>query len=148
MFRRSRLLCVALLVFCAACAAHQADVQSLPSETFSGHVTTSESGAWFTPCGSAPESPKWWVTYIGTSVEQAARAKASGLLGSERTFVRWSAARTDERRVGPGGPALLVRDILEVRAPRADDCTGIAQYRLIVTKPTFVLVSLSRLRIG
>jgi hypothetical protein len=109
---------------------------------FSGHVTTSESGTWFTPCGSAPESAKWWVTYTGTSLEQAARAKASGLLGTDRTFVRWSAARTDERRIGPGGPALLVRDIVEVRAPRADDCSVTAQYLELSESLHFVLVSL------
>jgi hypothetical protein len=46
-----------------------------------------------------------------------------GLLAmNERAFGHWRAFRTDERLVGPGGPALLVRDIFEIRAPREDDC--------------------------
>ena len=82
-------------------------------------------GTWFTPCATAPGGAKWWVTFTGASVQQADGAKASGLLATgERAFARLSAARTDEQRVGPGGPALLVRDILEIRAARHDDCAG------------------------
>lgn len=125
MIRNSLLVscCSALLL--GGCAAHQMDSQRLPVEMFSGHVTRSPTGVWFTPCASSDPSAKWWVTWTGTSVEQAERAKASGLMADgERAFVRWRASRTDERTVGPGGPALLVREILEIRAPRADDCAG------------------------
>ena len=109
-----------VLVLTAACASHQMSAQKTPAETFAGHVTTSADGTWFTRCGDT--GSKWWVTFTEASVEQAQRAKAAGLLGSEPTFVRWKAARTDERQVGPGGPALLVREIDEVRASRPDDC--------------------------
>ena len=57
-------------------------------------------------------------------MKQVADAKAAGLLrDNERTFVRWRASRTDEKLVGPGGPALLVRDIFEVRAAASSDCS-------------------------
>jgi hypothetical protein len=65
------------------------------------------------------------VTYVDKAVRQAADARTAGLLGdNERTFVRWRASRTDEKLVGPGGPALLVRDIFEVREPSSSDCTS------------------------
>ena len=107
----------------AACAARQGDLPPLPVEPFFGHVTTTPTGTWFVPCGSATGSQRWWVTYVDASVRQAADAKKAGLLATnERTFVRWRASRTDERLTGPGGPALLVRDIFEIRAPRGNDC--------------------------
>ena len=113
--------CAALLL--GACAASTMDTQQLPVEIFSGHVTAGPTGVWFTPCAAAADSVKWWVTFTGESVQQAERAKASGLMASgERTFVRWRASRTDERHAGPGGPSLLVREILDIRAPRTDDC--------------------------
>jgi invasion protein IalB len=113
-------VCAVTLI--AGCAAHEVNTQKTPAEPFSGHVSVSaDGGAWFTRCGDAAGS-KLWVTFTEKSVEQAQRAKAAGLLGSDPTFVRWMASRTDGRQVGPGGPALLVRDIAEVRAPRADDC--------------------------
>lgn len=122
----ARVLLVAAGVLCGACAAHRVDTSRLSEEAFSGHVTTSTSGTWFTPCGPASDSPKLWVTFTGASVQQAQSARASALLSPDGgpTFVRWRASRTDEAHAGPGGPALLVREILETRAPRADDCTG------------------------
>lgn len=106
----------------AGCATRQIEPMNLPVETFAGHVVTTSAGSWFTPCGSDP-STRWWVTYVDTAVGQANEAKKSGLLeDSDRTFVRWRASRTDEKLVGPGGPALLVRDIFEIRAPSSSDC--------------------------
>ena len=69
---------------------------------------------------------KFWVTFTGASVQQAESAKTSKFFTPDGgpTFVRWRASRTDGGQVGPGGPALLVREILESRVPRADDCTG------------------------
>lgn len=115
-------LALSLALICAGCAARQVDTSRLPVEAFVGHVLTTGDGSWFTPCGSA-EGVRWWVTYVDTAVRQAREAKATGLLTpGQRAFVRWRASRTDERLVGPGGPALLVRDIFEIRAPTADDC--------------------------
>ena len=116
---------LAVLLACSlaiGCATTQADIPSLPIEPFSGHVITTANGTWFTPCGSS-DSVRWWVTYVDASVRQANDAKKNGLLAlDERAFVRWRASRTDDRLVGPGGPALLVRDIFEIRAPKPNDC--------------------------
>ena len=121
-----------VMILTGACAARQGEVPPLPVEPFAGHVTTTADGAWFVPCGSADDSQRWWVTYVDASVRQAADARKAGLLTINRpAFVRWRASRTDERLTGPGGPALLVRDIFEIRAPTANDCgarrTGWAQ---------------------
>jgi hypothetical protein len=116
--------CLAVLL-CTGCAAHESGVQTLPSEPFSGHLTEAGDGTWFTPCAVTDNTAKMWVTFIGAAVDQAQRAKSSGVLASgQSAYVRLSAARTDERLAGPGGPALLVRDIAEIRAARADDCAG------------------------
>jgi hypothetical protein len=121
--RRRVLTALCFLLLTWACATHRADVAQLPIETFSGHVTMTPKGTWFTPCGSAGTA-RWWVTYVDAAVAQAENAKASGRLTSgERLFVRWRASRTDERLAGPGGPALLVRDIFELRAARSADCS-------------------------
>jgi hypothetical protein len=117
---------LAALLFSASvvvsCAARQGEPSQLPIEPFSGHVTMTATGTWFTPCGSA-DSVRWWVTYVDASVQQSNEAKKKGLLAAnQRMFVRWRASRTDDRLVGPGGPALLVRDIFEIRAPRSNDC--------------------------
>jgi hypothetical protein len=122
--RRSLLIALAIpaTVLAGACAAHQSEVQTTPAEVFAGHVTVTADGAWFTRCGDTTGS-KWWVTFTEAAVAQADRAKASGLLASPPTFVRWTAVRTDGKQVGPGGPALLVREILDVRAPAATDCS-------------------------
>jgi hypothetical protein len=113
---------LALATVLAGCATHGPDPMHLPVEPFAGHVVTTPTGAWFTPCG-ADESTRWWVTYVDKAVRQVEEAKAAGLLQqNDRTFVRWRASRTDERLIGPGGPALLVRDIFEIRAPSTSDC--------------------------
>jgi len=110
-------------VLLGACAGRQGDTMSLPIEPFSGHVTTTPTGTWFVPCGAAADAAPWWVTWVDAAVRQMEDAKKAGLLAlNERAFVRWRASRTGGRLVGPGGPALLVRDIFEIRAPRANDC--------------------------
>ena len=110
------------LVMAGACASSRAPVTQLSVEPFSGHVIATDTGTWFTPCGSA-ESVRWWVTFVDASVRQAEQAKKSGQLAvNRRAFVRWRASRTDDRVAGPGGPALLVRDIFEIRAPGSNDC--------------------------
>ena len=120
---RRHLISPLIMLMLAACAAHQSEMPKLTVEAFSGHVTTTSKGSWFTPCGSTEESARWSVTFVDAAVKQANDAKSSGLLGAgRRTFVRWRASRTDERLVGPGGPDLLVRDIFEIRAPKANDC--------------------------
>lgn len=114
------MLAAALL---GACAGHQGDTLSLPVEPFDGHVTVTDTGTWFVPCGASADAKPSWVTWVDAAVRQMEDAKKAGLLAlNQRTFVRWRASRTDDRLVGPGGPALLVRDIFEIRAPRANDC--------------------------
>jgi hypothetical protein len=116
---------VLMVMLTGACAGRQGDSSSLPVEPFAGHVTTTPTGTWFVPCGAAEGASRWWVTWVDASVRQMDEATKAGLLAmNERTFVRLRASRTDERMVGPGGPALLVRDIFEIRAPRANDCTS------------------------
>ncbi|HVL66800.1 MAG TPA: hypothetical protein VM364_06005 [Vicinamibacterales bacterium] len=111
-----------LAVLASACAARTTGPTQLPVELFAGHVVRDDSGTWFTPCG-AGGSERWWVTFVDAAVSQARTAPASDqLVSGGRSFVRWRASRTDERLVGPGGPALLVRDIIEIRSPGASDC--------------------------
>lgn len=107
----------------AGCAARQSGPAELPAEEFAGHVTSTEQGNWFEPCAEIAGSRRLWVTYTDKSVKQIQEARVAGLMvAGERYFVRWSAAVTDERQVGPGGPALLVRTIAEVRPAAAADC--------------------------
>ena len=121
-----RLICLcSAAVLAAACSARQGEIPKLTVEPLAGHVTTTATGTWFVPCGAAEGASRWWVTYVDASVRQAEQARKEGLLAlNQRTFVRWRASRTDEKLVGPGGPALLVRDIFEIRAPKPGDCTG------------------------
>lgn len=107
----------------AACATGGTDLGSLPVQEFAGHLVYGEEASWFMPCTGAAPGEQWWVTYTDRSVAQIRTAAAEGnAVPGERVFVRWRAARTDGRVVGPGGPALLVRDILELRPPAAADC--------------------------
>jgi hypothetical protein len=115
---------LALSAALAACAAGRSgtSISDLPSREFVGHLATIERAYWFHPCGEAAGT-RWWVTFTEASVDALERARAAGLVRpGSRAFVRWRAAMTDERVVGPGGPALLVRDILELRAEAAGDC--------------------------
>jgi hypothetical protein len=118
---RWTMACV-LLLTSSGCAARQLDAGQLPSEEFAGYLVDSGDGNWFEPCGDEA-GPRWWVTFVDEAVRQVELARDAGRFAAgERHFVRVVAARTDERHVGPGGPALLVRNILELRPPRPDDC--------------------------
>ena len=84
-----------------------------------------ERGSWFLPCGAGPDASQMWVTFTGAAVGQIEAARAGGMaVAGDTVFVRWRAALTDERLVGPGGPALLVRDIAEIRPAVDDSCPG------------------------
>lgn len=112
----------ALLLASTGCAARQPDAGQLPSEEFAGYLVDSGDGNWFQRCSDEAGS-RWWVTLVDEAVRQVELARDSGRFAAgERHFVRVVAARTDQRHVGPGGPALLVRNILELRPPRPDDC--------------------------
>jgi hypothetical protein len=114
-------LFVAVLAL-SGCAARYPSPAELPSEQFSGHLTRSGDGYWFQRC-NAPADSLWWVTFVGESVNQLERRRERGAwTPGQRAFVRWDAALTDERHVGPGGPALLVRNIIDIRAASAADC--------------------------
>lgn len=124
----SRVLYTTFALTCSLVAAgcsvrvNGTDAGNIPSQPFAGHLTSTERGYWFQQCGT-PENARYWVTFVGASVGQIEEARKAGRYTTgQRAFVRWSAAVTDERLVGPGGPALLVRNIDELRAPRTDDC--------------------------
>ncbi len=91
-----------------------------------GHYTAGPEGSWFVPCGAAAEAPPQWVTLTGVSVTQVERARAEGRADAgQRLFVRWRAAVTTGGEVGPRGPgqpALLVREVLELSPAADDDC--------------------------
>lgn len=113
-----------------ACAAGASSLERLatqPAEEFSGHYTGGAGGSWFRRCGAAPADSAWWVTITGAAVEQVTEARRDGrLLDGRPVFVRWRAVLTLGGEVGPrgpGAPALLVREVLELRAPGGDDCT-------------------------
>lgn len=113
-------LAVAVLLS-GGCSARGADLSELPVQEFAGHLTVAADAYWFRPCTAAEE--RWWVTLTERSVTQVQAALDEGRIDrSSAAFVRWRAALTDERVVGPGGPALLVRDVLEIRTAGAADC--------------------------
>lgn len=119
----SRSLLGALVLLLPGCAARTTGAAALPDREFVGHLLATERGNWFLPCAAEPDVPRLWVTFVDRAVTQIETARSDGLaLVGDTAFVRWRAAPTDERMVGPGGPALLVREIAEVRAPRRDDC--------------------------
>jgi hypothetical protein len=117
---------IGLSLLFAGCAARQVPTNDLPEREVLGHYTADAGGSWFRPCGAAEADPAWWVTFTGVSVEQAERERAAGRFSpGKRTFVRLRTAVATDGRVGPQGPgvpALLVRDILEVAEASAGDC--------------------------
>jgi hypothetical protein len=116
-----------IFAFClAGCTSSRISLDDLPVSEHRGHIVWGLDGAtWFTPCGGNQADP-WWITFSGQSVVQRERAVASGeLQRGSRYFVRLSAAVTKGGEVGPKGPghpALLVRNLLELRPARPDDC--------------------------
>lgn len=107
------------------CTARTTGAAALPDREFAGHLLTTETGSWFRPCRAEPAASPLWVTFTDESVRQIEAVRANGVaLVGDTAFVRWRAAPTDERMVGPGGPALLVRHITDVRPAREGDCRG------------------------
>lgn len=121
-----RVVAVGLFFVLAGCAARQVPTNDLPEREVRGHFTAEARGSWFRPCGAAEADPAWWVTFTGSSVEQAERERALGrLVPGTRTLVRFRTAVATDGRVGPHGPgvpALLVREILEAVPASEGDC--------------------------
>ena len=111
---------LAAAVAATACAARRPSLDQLPSRELTGHFTGGTAGSWFRPCGAAPADSGWWVTFTGRAVAQRDSLRRTGQLpDGERRFVRWLAAVTEGGEIGPRGPgvpALLVREIVTVRA--------------------------------
>lgn len=111
------------------CTGHRpTPIDALQAQTpreYRGHYDIA-SGSWFTPCGPAPADGPWWVTVTGRSATQADDARRDGrLTAAAPVFVRWLGVETLGGEVGPRGPgkpALLVREIIELRARTPDDC--------------------------
>lgn len=117
----------AVVLGTAGCAARQSSLDVLNAQApveYRGHYTRDDAGSWFRPCGSAASDSAWWVTVTDTAVGQLERARQAGRFVEGRpSFVRWRAVLTRGGEVGPrGATALLVREILVVRAPSPDDC--------------------------
>ncbi|HEY0970334.1 MAG TPA: hypothetical protein VGE02_05090 [Gemmatimonadales bacterium] len=114
------------LMATTACAGRRPDLGQLPTRDVSGHYTGGRGGSWFRPCGIASTDSAWWVTFTDRAVVQRDSLRSVGALpDGERRFVRWLGAVTEGGEVGPrgrGAPALLVREILDVRPPSSGDC--------------------------
>jgi hypothetical protein len=114
-------IALAVLAF-GGCAARQPSAAELPSQQFSGHLTRSGNGYWFQRC-NAPADSLWWVTFVNGSINQLEQSRERGAwTPGQRAYIQVDAALTDERHVGPGGPALLVRAIHDIRPASASDC--------------------------
>jgi len=118
MLRTTRVLLL-ILPLLAGCSARTSPAD-LPARDLAGHLSTAGNGVWFRPCG-ASAGTRWWVTFTGASVSEFAELREALPPGQQR-YVRLNAAITDERHVGPGGPALLVRRIMESRLESPPDC--------------------------
>jgi len=110
----------------AGCALRSASLSDLPEQDLAGHYTSEQGASWFRPCGVADADSRWWVTFTGRSVAQVEQARSTGLLQpGQQYYVRWKAAITTGGEIGPQGPglpALLVRELLEVRPAADRDC--------------------------
>jgi len=110
-----------------ACATHTASLSDLPSSEFTGHYVSGPGESWFRPCDGSPSDPSWWVTLTGQAIEQVERARgAVQSAQGQPYFVRWRAAVSLDGQTGPRGrgvPALLVRELIELRAAGEDDCS-------------------------
>jgi hypothetical protein len=124
---RPRLLLV-LVAFSSliACASGGGSLDDLPVQEYVGHYRAAAGGSWFTPCGASADAAPMWVTYTEVSVAQCdAFLSAPGTDPGDPVFVLWRAAVTTGGEVGPAGPgapALLVREILEMRPATEGDC--------------------------
>jgi hypothetical protein len=121
-------LWAAVGLFLGGCATNKMPLSDLPAQELAGHYVSGTGESWFTPCGAAPADGSWWVTLTGQAVERIEQARAAGqLVPGQRYFVRWRAAVTTDGQIGPRGPglpALLVREVLELRAASDNDCVG------------------------
>ena len=128
LLRPSFLAAAAAMLSLGGCAARQSSLdvlQATPPQDYRGHYTQSQAaGSWFRPCGAAAADSAWWVTVTGDAVAQVAEARRAGQLVEGRpSFVHWRAVLTRGGEVGPrGGTALLVREVVAVRAAAPDDC--------------------------
>ena len=108
------------------CATHRVPDSELPAQELTGHYVSGPGESWFSPCSAAPGDASWWVTVTGGAVEQFDRARSAGQIASkQRYFVRWRSAVTTAGEIGPrgpGAPALLVRELIELRPAADDDC--------------------------
>jgi hypothetical protein len=119
------LLAGGAVVVGAACAGRRS-LDELPTQLFVGHYSGVGGGSWFRRCGAEPSDSAWWVTFTGVAVEQRDSLRREGEFPDASLFVRWRAAMTEGGEVGPRGPgvpALLVRDIIEVRDSAPGDCS-------------------------
>lgn len=120
---RAFLIAAVITAPATGCTARMTGVAALPDRQYAGHLLTTKTGSWFRSCSAEPASSPLWVTFTGESVQQIHAARADGVaLVGDTAFVRWRAAPTDERMVGPGGPALLVRRIDDARPAAEGDC--------------------------
>ncbi len=113
----------------AGCAAGRPSLAALPVREYRGQYTSASSASWFRPCGATRADSAWWVSLEGRADRQLDRARASqGLAPGTPVYVRWCAARSDGSALDlgprPGAPALLVREVLEVRPATPDACAG------------------------
>lgn len=129
--RFARLALPALAMLTAGCGGRLSPAAAPAREReteYRGHYTRGAAGSWFTPCGAAVGDSAWWVTATGGSGAQLEAAKAAGrLVDGTPSYVHWRAVLTRTGEVGPrgrGAPALLVRDVLEVRARTSGDCSA------------------------
>lgn len=119
----------AVVLSIAGCALRQTSLDVLNAQApveYRGHYTRGDAGSWFRPCGSAASDSAWWATVTDTAVGQIERARQTGrFVEGSPSFVHWRAVLTRGGEVGPrGATALLVREILVVRAPSPDDCVA------------------------
>lgn len=124
-------LLVAATAMAGACASAPSSLERLAMqapEEFRGHYTVGPEGSWFRPCGAAAGDSAWWATITGDAVGQVADARRDGHLVEGRpAYAHWRAVLTRGGEVGPrgpGAPALLVREVLAMRAARPDDCAA------------------------
>ena len=121
---------VAALLSLGGCATRPSSLDVLnatPAQEYRGHYTrTQADGSWFRPCGAAAADSAWWVTVTGGAVAQIDEARRAGQLVEGRpSFVHWRAVLTRGGEVGPpGATALLVREVVTVRAAAPGDCAA------------------------
>jgi len=118
--------CLAVALGFSGCATQSKSLSDLPTQEFTGYYTSAPDQSWFHASESADGTARMWVTFTGQAVAQVEHARTAGqFLPGHRYFVRWRAAVTTSGEVGPqgpGSPALLVRELLELRpAPASDD---------------------------